>query len=174
MICEVCKKNQAKIHITQLKENKKFMIHICHDCSHEIGIDSPISGASFSIENFLSDTAQNKKTSVADQSAQPTCPTCGLSYGAFKESSRLGCSNCYDTFATQLKPLLQKVQKEIKHVGKIPCQGDALLALKRSVTDMKMQLKNAVQKEHFELAAQLRDQIHQVEDELSRYNEKTN
>ena len=94
---------------------------------------------------------------------------CGLSYGGFKESGRLGCAVCYDTFSTELKPLLQKVQKEIKHTGKVPGKGNLQLVLRRNVSDLRMQLKEAVSRENFETAAKLRDQIRQWENDLSKY-----
>jgi len=169
MICEICKKNPAKIHITQLKDNKKYSIHICHDCSHECGIEGAAINPGFSIEDFLSGGFPGKAETAAEPLTHQTCPVCGLSYGGFKESGRLGCAVCYDTFSTELKPLLQKVQKEIKHTGKVPGKGNLQLVLRRNVSDLRMQLKEAVSRENFETAAKLRDQIRQWENDLSKY-----
>lgn len=173
MICEICKKNSAKIHITQIKNHKKMTIHICHDCSHEFGIDGAGINPSFSIEQFLMGSGMpvKSKEAAVEPMTQQTCPSCGLSYGAFKESGRLGCSQCYNTFAAELKPLLQKIQKEIKHTGKVPGQGNDVLQLRRSVSDLRVRLKEAVSKENFELAAQLRDEIRNMEGQLSQHED---
>ena len=175
--CEICKKKQAKLHITQIKDNQKYTLHICHDCAHENGIAGPSVNTTFSIEGLFSGQSQSASktfsTATEEQQApevdiQRTCTHCGLSYGAFKESGRLGCSHCYEVFADQLKPLLQKVQKDAKHVGKIPHSGDTQMVLKRNISDLRTQLKEAVSQENFEDAARLRDQIRQLEGELSR------
>lgn len=170
MICEICKKKQAKLHITQVKESQKLTIHICHDCAQENGVAGPSINTSFSIESHMTGVPQLKEASAEpsrDEHLHKTCPQCGLSYSAFKESGRLGCSMCYEVFAEQLKPLLQKVQKDFVHKGKAPRSGNEALTLKRSISDLRLQLKDAVRQEQFELAAQLRDQIRGMEGELS-------
>ncbi len=168
MKCAICQK-EAKIHITQMKNNQKHAVHLCHDCAQELGIGNGAVNTSFSIEDLLTG-----KTPVADDmpkqgaKVHETCPSCGLSYGAFMESGRLGCPTCYETFSKQLHPLLRKVQKEVNHKGKVPVKGDEQLSLKREISDMRLQLKNAVSDENFEEAARLRDTIRNLEDDLER------
>ncbi len=166
MICDVCKKNPAKLHITQLVNEKKYTLHICPMCANEKGITGPTINTDFSIEHLMSGESATEVEPKIEAGTHQTCSSCGLSYGAFKESGRLGCSLCYDTFSTQLKPLLQKIQKEVKHNGKVPNKGNQELVLKRNITDLRMKLKEAVSQEHFEMAAQLRDQIRQLESDL--------
>ncbi len=166
MKCEICKKNSAKIHITQVKDNNKFTIHICHDCSHDIGVSGPAINTTFSIEQFLSEKMGDLSETKQEGISQQVCPSCGLSFSAFKESGRLGCSLCYDTFINELKPILQKIHKNLRHVGKIPGKGDEQLMLKRDISDLRMQLKDAVSQEHFEIAAGLRDRVRQMEADL--------
>ncbi len=172
MICDVCKKNPAKLHITQMVNDKKFTLHICPSCATEKGVTGPSINTSFSVEQLLSGGGEAQPSEKEEEmAAHQTCPSCGLSYGSFKESGRLGCSLCYETFSAQIKPLLQKIQKEVKHKGKVPDKGDAQLVLKRNITDLRMQLKEAVSQEHFEEAAQLRDQIRKMENELGEMKE---
>jgi len=169
MICDVCKKNPAKLHITQIVSDKKFSLHICPACANEKGITGPSINTSFSVEQFLTGAPAGEAAQRVDDDAQKTCPSCGLSYNAFKESGRLGCSRCYDTFSVQLKPLIQKMQKEMKHLGKIPDKGNERLILKRDISELRLQLKDAVSQEHFEMAAQLRDQIRRLEADLGDF-----
>ncbi|RJP26866.1 MAG: hypothetical protein C4527_14350 [Candidatus Omnitrophota bacterium] len=171
MICEVCKKKPAKIHVTQIKDKQKVTIHICQDCAHAKGVAGPAINTSFSVEQLLAGFMKTQTSESGEIANQETCPSCGLSYRAFKESGRLGCSLCYDTFSVQLRPLLQKVQKEIRHLGKVPNKGDNRTTMRRSVSDLRLQLKEAVGQENFELAAHLRDQIRQMENQISQSNE---
>lgn len=176
MLCEVCKKNQAKIHVTQIKNNMKHTIHICQECAHQKGIAGPSINTAFSVEQLLTgQTAPQHEAAQAAVSARThqTCPACGLSYGAFMESGRLGCPVCYQTFAEPLKPLLQKVQKELRHKGKYPRQGDAAMTLKREISDLRVQLKEAVGEENFEEAARLRDRIRDLESEIAEVEQSS-
>ena len=100
MFCEICNKNPAKIHITQVKNNQKYTLHICHVCAHEKGVAGPAVNTSFSIEQILSGYQTAPEASAVETQVQSrTCPVCQLSYNAFKESGRLGCPVCYDTFS---------------------------------------------------------------------------
>jgi hypothetical protein len=59
-------KNPAKIHITQVKDNKKLTLHICHECSQECGIDGVSINPAFSIEQFLAGGKLVKKRARGD------------------------------------------------------------------------------------------------------------
>ncbi len=48
------------------------------------------------------------------------CPRCGFSQADFKKSGRLGCPECYATFAEGLAGLLKTMHKGTRHVGKAP------------------------------------------------------
>jgi len=91
------------------------------------------------------------------------CPKCGLVYSNFKETGRLGCSECYPTFRSQLRPLLRRVHGSTKHVGKAPVRDAARVALRREVQRLHEELQKAVEREDFESAADLRDRIKKME-----------
>ena len=48
------------------------------------------------------------------------CPRCGFTQADFKKSGRLGCPECYKTFAEGLEGLLKTMHKGTRHVGKVP------------------------------------------------------
>ena len=48
------------------------------------------------------------------------CPRCGFTQADFKKAGRLGCPECYQTFAEALEGLLKTMHKGTRHVGKIP------------------------------------------------------
>ena len=91
-----------------------------------------------------------------------TCAACGQTYRAFKESGKLGCAACYDTFEEQLLPLMRKIQKGDHHVGKCP-RGTAEPSIEEQLADLRRQLQQAVEREEFEQAATLRDEIRRLE-----------
>ena len=172
MICEICKKNPAKIHVTQVRDGNKTTIHICSECAHEKGVAGPAINTAFSIEQVLGEFAKISPGEDSTAAEKRICTACGITFNAFKESGRLGCAVCYDSFTDELFPLLMKVQKDIRHTGKVTHQGNVKLNLKRVITDMRKQLKIAVDEENFEEAARLRDQIRTEERKLIQHESK--
>jgi protein arginine kinase activator len=163
MICEICKKNQAKIHVTQIKENKKISIHLCQECAHEKGVAGPAINTHFSVADLLTGLLKGYEEQAEEQDLQRTCLECGLTYNSFKESGRFGCGECYNTFQQEIEPLLQKIQKQTRHVGKIPRRCGEEILLERNIADLRKRLQDAVNNENFEEAARLRDKIRDME-----------
>jgi protein arginine kinase activator len=92
---------------------------------------------------------------------------CGFSQADFKKTGRLGCSECYVTFAEGLGSLLKAMHKGTEHVGKLPERAQRSIALSHRVRALTENLEKAVADENYETAASLRDQIKQLENELS-------
>jgi len=91
------------------------------------------------------------------------CPNCGRTYYDFQKTGRLGCSECYKAFESQVRQALHKVQKGTTHTGKIPSKCSAELLKKRKLADLKNQLAKAVSDENYELAAKLHKEIKGLE-----------
>ena len=53
----------------------------------------------------------------------------------------------------------------IQHLGKIPSGSESRIKFEQSVDELKKQLISAIEKEDFELAADLRDQLKALEKE---------
>jgi protein arginine kinase activator len=91
--------------------------------------------------------------------AELKCPRCGFSQADFKKSGRLGCPECYRTFAEGLAGLLKTMHKGTRHVGKTP---EALRQTRETVDRLKLlqkKLAKAIEEENYESAAALRDEI---------------
>ena len=92
---------------------------------------------------------------------------CGFSQADFKKTGRLGCSECYETFAEGLGSLLKAMHKGTEHVGKLPERAQRTMALNQRMRALTENLQKAVADENYESAASLRDQIKQLETDLS-------
>jgi protein arginine kinase activator len=91
------------------------------------------------------------------------CPRCGLTYADFRRVGRLGCGTCYETFGSELRPLLRRIHGSIEHTGCVP-SGLAEDHLRRKeMMKLKRELSLAVQDEEYEKAATLRDAIRAAE-----------
>jgi protein arginine kinase activator len=90
------------------------------------------------------------------------CPRCGFSQADFKKSGRLGCPDCYKTFAEGLGGLLKTMHKGTRHTGKSP----EALRVSRENSDrlktLQKKLNKAIESENFEEAAQLRDELKKI------------
>jgi protein arginine kinase activator len=91
------------------------------------------------------------------------CPTCGLHYSTFKQTGRLGCAECYVSFASKLRPLLRRIHGSTRHVGKLPAHEGETVNPARQMQRLHEELQRAVEREEFERAAELRDEIQTLE-----------
>jgi protein arginine kinase activator len=48
------------------------------------------------------------------------CPVCGFREENFARQLRLGCPTCYLTFAPHLETLLPRIQRGLRHAGRVP------------------------------------------------------
>lgn len=173
MLCQECGQRQATLHFTKIVNGEKMEIHLCETCAKEKGEVLPGMHNTFSIHNLLSgllnfDTSGGTIGAPYTQSLR--CNHCGLTYAQFSRSGRFGCANCYSTFGERLEPLFRKVHGgNAIHYGKIPKRTGGLIQLRRQLQELKFRLQQSIQREEFELAAQLRDQIRDLEEKLQGY-----
>jgi protein arginine kinase activator len=81
----------------------------------------------------------------------------------FRAEGRLGCPNDYEVFRVGLEPLLQRLHRSLRHKGKTPRHGPSLGKTSAEVIELRNRLRQAVETEAYEEAAQLRDLIRQKE-----------
>ena len=161
MLCEKCKKNQATVFMTQIVNGIKTETHLCHECS--LKIEMPISFENL-FQGFLS-----SMQSMAQVNNLPAilpaipCAVCGMTFEQFKSCGKLGCAQCYHTFANEMSALLKNVQGSTRHEGKYPMRSGVELRQKREAEQLRGQLKKAIEEENYEEAARLRDQIRVLE-----------
>jgi protein arginine kinase activator len=162
MLCDVCKCNDATVFLTQIQDGKMQKVNLCEACSKEKGVEDP---KSFALADLLLGIGAAEEIEKGGSSQK--CPVCGFSQADFKKTGRLGCSECYVTFAEGLMSLLKAMHKGTEHVGKLPQRARRSIALSHRMRALAENLQKAVADENYETAASLRDQIKQLESELS-------
>src|ERR1039457_4055005 len=155
-MCSVCKTKPATVFFTNVSsENKSVNLNLCDDCAKAKGFTDPTSFAMADLMLGLG-AAQEIEQAVG---TDLKCPRCGFSQADFKKSGRLGCPECYRTFAEGLAGLLKTMHKGTRHIGKAP---EALRATGETVDRLKSlqkKLAKAVGEEDYETAAAVRDEI---------------
>jgi protein arginine kinase activator len=164
MSCEQCREREAVIHLTQIVNEQVTTLHLCERCAAEKGVESPGAAPKTPLGTFLAAMGQELPETPAPRAAD-TCPRCGGSLQDFRESGRLGCSDCYRSFEVPLRDLLRRLHGSTHHMGERYADSGASAApseLHRA-TELREQLRVAVETENFELAAELRDRLRVME-----------
>ncbi len=166
--CQSCGVRPATLHYTQVVNGERTELHICDVCAGERGdlgfADFPAAG--FNIHSILAGLMHSEVSPTSVKQRQEVrCPVCGSDYRRFAEGGRLGCAQCYSTFATQLTPLLKRIHGNCSHQGKIPSRGAKTILAKRKIEELRRELRQAVEQERYEVAAELRDKLRQLESE---------
>lgn len=162
MLCSECGKNEANVHVTHIINGKKTENHLCEECAKK---NQAILNSSFSMENLFSamlNNAFNNKTVLPAKG----CSNCGMTYDAFRSTGKFGCSHCIDSFKTRLVPVIKNIQGYDRHAGKIPKRAGGNYKVQMDIERLKNDLRNAVACEEYELAAELRDKIHELENKM--------
>lgn len=167
MICEDCKQRPATVHYAQSINGQNTELHLCQDCyAKRVGGQFMIN-PNFLALNVFSQLAKPLVSPLQDASAVRApilkCADCGLHFQQFLNSSLLGCPNCYTAFRSQLEHLMRQFQAGLRHQGKIPLRRGGTTRLRRKIQKIRMELQKAVELEQFEKAAQLRDELRNLE-----------
>lgn len=169
MLCQECGKRPASLHFSKIVNGEKSEYHLCESCAREKGELIPGTSGGFSIHNLLSgllnfETVEQGKRQANTENLR--CEECGMTYSQFSKLGRFGCSSCYKYFDSRLDPLFKRVHGNTVHTGKIPVRVGGEIRTKRQVEDLKRRLQESISHEEFETAAQLRDQIRELEKQI--------
>ncbi len=159
MLCCICKEKEATVHLTQIAGDKMQKVDLCEDCAKTKGVNDP---TGFSLADLLLGLGASQEIEQAAGGAELKCPRCGFTQADFKKAGRLGCPDCYQTFAEALEGLLKTMHKGTRHVGKVPESLRRSRDLSDRLTQLQKKLSKAVEEEDFEEAAILRDEIKQT------------
>lgn len=138
MRCERCQKNTARLTVTLKTKDGSKMSHLCPMCA-------------LTLPTFYTPHAKAVRPDVS-------CPVCQMSLSEFRQSGRLGCSNCYDVFQLDLTDVLNRVQGTANHVRPVATSQNDVQA-NDALTPLRQALKDAVDAEDYYLAATIRDEI---------------
>jgi protein arginine kinase activator len=153
--CQECGE-RAVIHITEITESAEpTSLHFCYRHAQDY------------LKESETPANATSATSSPDEQVEPEsaveCPVCGITFAKFRETGRLGCPNDYEVFRTELKPLLENIHGNLRHVGKVPKRLPVDTRRQTELIKLRQEIQQAVAIEDYERAAQLRDQIDSLE-----------
>ena len=167
MLCEECGKNEATVHFQALSpDGSSETRNLCMDCMNKI--KSHMGANTVDITGFLgallSRLGAVKQEKESGDRFEGVCPACGTTYQEAKKTGLMGCSECYKTFREPLIEMLVKRNGSALYVGCAPGTGDVLNGVIYRLKKLRGEMMDAVEKEDFETAARLRDEIRKLED----------
>jgi protein arginine kinase activator len=164
MICDNCGSTDAVVHLTQIVNNQMSTHRLCEKCAAEKGLETTPEPAALPLTDLLAQIGKEPTADAADPSTAQQCSFCGLTFKDFRETGRLGCPHCYETYMPHLQRLLRRVHGGTQHVGKVYLPPDPSASeLERRLEALRRKLNRAVESEEFERAAELRDEIRSLE-----------
>lgn len=159
MKCQNCS-NPATVHLTDIVNKQKREMHLCQECAEQKQL---LNKQELNLPAILQTLIGQHVGRPSDELARLTCPQCGIKYMEFRAEGRLGCPHDYEVFRVGLEPLLQRIHRAGRHVGKAPRRQPQTSTAVAELLELRQQLRAAVEGEAYEEAARLRDLIRQKE-----------
>jgi protein arginine kinase activator len=157
--CQCCS-NPATVHLTEIVENQKRELHLCQACAEAQHL---MKNQELNLPAFLQSLINQHIGPQTDELARLTCPACGIKYMEFRARGRLGCSHDYLVFRTGLVPLLERIHRAVRHVGKAPRRQKLSPGRNAELLELRRQLQEAVDSERYEEAARFLDLLRKKE-----------
>lgn len=164
--CQKCER-PATFHITEITDEGVEELHLCE--GHARGYLSNSEGQEeMPVPTLAGVLAQQFKVGqTAEELArldQRACPMCGITFYEFRSQGRLGCPHDYEFFEKELMPLIVNIHGETEHVGKRPKRSPESGRRQTELIRLRREMEEAVRREDYELASELRDRIRALEE----------
>ncbi len=155
MLCEKCGKYKATAHIKTFVNGVAIEKHLCDFCASAEGLAvNHHSSIGSILATMLSDVLET------NNSTQKRCNICGMSFNDIAKSGKVGCSECYNTFKSELLPYIKRVHGSTQHIGKTPFKNATQAD---NIKRLKDELIRLISEENYEQAAVVRDKIRSLE-----------
>lgn len=166
MKCDMCGKEGATVHLTEITNGNVKKLHLCEECAKEKSEEMQSHFGLTDLLSSLMDFEPAMSESMVKESTAIKCSQCGMTFYDFQKNGRLGCGKCYEVFQKKLADLLRKIHGSDRHVGKTPYKVEKKGMNAEDLARMREEMKELIEKEEFEKAAVLRDRIKELEREL--------
>jgi protein arginine kinase activator len=158
--CQFCS-NPATVHLTDIVELQKKELHLCQSCAEQHQL---VKKQEINLPAILQNLIGQHLGPQTDELARLTCPACGIKYMEFRAQGRLGCPHDYVVFRGGLSPLLQRIHRSDRHVGKTPQRSVLPPEQQAELVELRRRLQSAINREAYEEAARLRDLLRKKKD----------
>lgn len=187
MLCDNCHKRPACVHLRSVEPDGKITNrNLCASCAVDELLVSPSAANALAAlrqsmesngfelpDSIKDDLLKAAKLEKNDSAAH--CPDCGAIYDDIVEKRHLGCVKCLDFFRAELRgryaDSLSSQRRTRRSHSAIPVQTAEQSMLSERLQELEAQLQLASQREEYESAAQLQQEIKLARAELLRVSQ---
>jgi len=159
MQCELCRQREATVVWHGKVGAMEFHGNLCAECAAAMtkAKSEDLAGL---VDSLLQNGVNASTLEKQDEKGGVECSVCHMRWRDYLASRRLGCSHCYEAFASFLESFLRAWHKGAEqHVGKVPTGAQPAREKAEQQTVLRIRLREAIQAERYEEAARLRDEI---------------
>ncbi len=180
MLCEKCKKRTATVFYNENINGKARSYSLCGECAAKLrekgdlqDITSMIGSFADPFSGFHEDLFGGffGMPVIKSLSSEKKCPICASTYSDIAACGRVGCPTCYEAFRDELSRTIASVHGTTTHTGSVPSRHRAKQLRAEQLRSLKKELHEAVEKEDYENAARLRDEVRRMEAENQKEGE---
>lgn len=153
MKCEKCGQNEASMHFVTTENGITNETYLCSDCAGDMGF----AAWPYSIKDMFSSLLPPQQT------YRKACSHCGTSLADVKRSGYAGCPHCYTDLREEMLPMIKAIHGSVTHTGSVPKHREETSKKDTAAEQLRAKLKQAIEQERYEEAAQMRDQIRNME-----------
>jgi len=157
MLCEKCNQNLATSVLTKTINGSSTTTHICAECAFKYGYSNLF--GNFSLNHF----ANEEQPIPKPQEKTKRCEKCNSSFDEILVKGKIGCSECYAYFKSELTPTIENIHGKAYHVGKKPNRYNEINNPVDLMEELKQRLDEAIKTQEFETAAVIRDEIKKID-----------
>lgn len=179
------KNGRKTVHISQEKDGHKSQVSLTEQEAMQLGFHSPLDKGPFPLAKLLNDlfgsgspATDHSESQIPQLKSGLQCSECGLHYEDFLAIGRFGCGQCYESFQENLNELMLQLHGANRHMGRAPSETEhpvespQVSATESEKERLDRQLRDAIEQEDYERAANLRDEI-KAFDESRQAKEET-
>ncbi len=180
MLCEKCKKRTATVFYNENINGKMRSYSLCGECAAKLREKGDLQDITSMIGSFADPFSELHDDlfggffglpTLKSASVEKKCPSCGCSYSDIASDGRVGCPECYTVFEDELARTIRSVHGTTSHTGAVPARHRAKQERAEQLRKLKRAMQEAIQKEDFERAASLRDDIRRLENDSAKESE---
>ncbi len=170
MLCEKCKIREANIQYSEYKGGVHTEHHYCAYCAKDMEEYSYMFEGDFPLAKLLSGIlGEIERNSRSEGARSIVCPNCNTAYDEFVKDSKFGCKECYEVFGLLIADNIKQLQGSDVHKGKKPKYMNAKsrvvhIESSSEIDELRRRLSLAIEAEEYELAAEYRDKIKELEE----------
>lgn len=177
MTCERCNQKSVSVIYRESIGGRERSLRLCGECADALEAAGELEDVSAAVAGMTAPrfpseesrfTLPLRRRAAAEGSAPAAvpCPLCGSTAEELAATGRVGCAACYTLHGGLLESVIRATHGRAEHTGRVSAGYRARRERENRLAGMRRQLKEAVSREDYESAADLRDGIRRLEAEL--------